>query len=410
MKFSLMNMNVGERMLTKNLLWSVILYFIQPIFIIGLLYAVYNRNQRVSYSREKFRVNFNRENFEVKDFLLKGVLPGVLLSVLSVLIGIPVTIEWYLVYQVLTIVLLLIGGSRFIHPVLTFSLSAIVLYGLNFIGVNLPLGWLSNLGGQEMFTFGETMGNLPNLTRNLLLLATIILFTSTFILDKKDDYKTFPTLKSSKRGKMVAKYQKKSLWILPLLVIVPGEVVEPFATWWPLLNIHGEQYAFLFLPILVGLHYTVSTQLLEEATLKLQKEFRYLAMLGLALFVASYFVPMMSLVGVVILLLGGLWILIRHRQRENMWNFRYGPADEGLRVIAVRKDSPAERLDLSIGDIILNLNEHELIDTAEYNKVLSANRSYAKMRIRRKDGEIVIAETPLYDDDYNNLGLLLLEK
>ena len=41
--------------------------------------------------------------------------------------------------------------------------------------------------------------------------------------------------------------------------------------------------------------------------------------------------------------------------------------------------------------------------------MVAYNRSYIKMRIRRTDGEIVISQTPLYDDDFNNLGLLILE-
>lgn len=397
-------------MLANNLMGSIILYFIQPIFIIGLLYAIFNRNKRVRYTRETFRVNFKRDNFELKDYFIKGLVPGLILSAFSIVVGIPITIEWYLVYQILAIILLLIGGSRLIHPLFTFPLSSFILYGLNYAGIELPLNWLNQLPQQEVFSFGQTMDNLPALMVNLLLFAALILFVSTFVMDGEDKHKIFPMLKSSQRGKTVAKFQKKTLWSLPLFVIVPGEVVEPFADWWPLLNINGNQYALLILPILVGLHYTVSTQLLEEATTQLQKELRYLAVFGIGLFAISYFYPTLSVWAMVLLFIFGIIILVRHRRRENMWSFRYGPADEGLRVIAVREDSPGERLELSIGDIILDLNDHHLLDMDEYNKVLASNRSYIKMRIKRKDGEIIISQTPLYDDDHNDLGLLLLDK
>lgn len=397
-------------MLANNLMWSIILFFIQPIFIIGFLYAIFNRNKRVQYTRETFRVNFKRDNFELKDYFLKGIVPGVILSIVSVVAGIPVTVEWYVVYQVLTIVLLLIGGSRLIHPLFTFPLSMIALYGLNFFDIGLPVHWVDRFIQQSTFTLGETMNHLPDLSVNLLIFASIILLITTFVMNSEEKYKIFPILKSSKRGKTVAKYQKKSLWTLPLLVVVPGEIIEPFAEWWPLFNLNGNQYAFLILPILVGFHYTVLTQLLEEATSRLQKEFRYLAGLGIVLAAIAYFYPVVSEIAVAVLLIVGGIVLIRHRRRENMWSFRYGPADDGLRVIAVREDSPGERLDLSIGDIVLDLNDHQLVNTKEYNKVLATNRSYIKMRIRRKDGEIIITETPLYDNDHNNLGILLLDK
>ena len=111
-----------------NLLWAILLYFLQPVFIIGLIYVYYNHNKRVKYSRKEFRVNFNRTNFELKDYFLKGLLPGLLISVVSILVGIPLTLEWYLVYQTITILLLLIGGSRLIHPLFTFSMSSILFY------------------------------------------------------------------------------------------------------------------------------------------------------------------------------------------------------------------------------------------------------------------------------------------
>lgn len=396
--------------MANNLIWSIILYFVQPVFIVGFLYAVVNRNKRVGYSREKFRVNFRRDNFELKDYFIKGLIPGLFLSIISIVTGIPVTVEWYLVYQLLTIVLLLIGGSRLIHPLFTFPLSSIILYGLRWANIDLPLNELQQIVPENTFTLEQTSSQLPALTINLLLFTALLLFVSTFFMNKQDEYKIFPMLKASKRGKTVAKYQKKTLWALPLMVIVPGEVIESFADWWPLLNIQGNEYAFLFLPLLVGFHYTISTQLLDEATNKLQTEFRYLAFFVLMLFVGAYFYPAFSLWAMVLAVISGIIVLVRHRKRENLWSFRYGPADEGLRVIAVREDSPAERLELSIGDIVLDLNDRHLLDMDEYNKVLASNRSYIKMRVKRKDGEIIITETPLYDDDHNNLGLLLLDK
>ena len=396
--------------MTNNLLWSVVLYLIQPVFLIGLIYTQVNRNKRVTYTRERFRINFNRRNFELSEYFLKGLLPGLILSLLSIFIGIPLTIEWYLIYQLLTIILLLLSGSRFIHPFFTFPVSVFIMYGLNFAEIDLPFEKLNQVFNQNIFIVDQTTNQLPVLTMNLLLLVSLILLVSTFSMNRSDEHKVYPILKNSKRGKTVAKYQKNSLWALPLMIIVPGEIIEPFADWWPLLNINGNQYAFLLLPLLVGFHYTVSTQFLEDATTKLQTEFRYLAISGIVLFIITYFYPRLSILGILLLFIGGILILMRHRKRENMWSFRYGPADEGLRVIAVRKDSPAERLDLSIGDIILALNDQELIDMEEYYEVLANNRSYVKMRIRRKDGEIVMAETPLYDDDYNNLGLLLLDQ
>lgn len=397
-------------MSVTNVLWFIVFFFVQPLFIIGLFYALYNYRKRVKYTRKTFRMNFNKQNFELREYLTKGILPGLLVSALAVGIGIPLTIEWYLIYQVVTILLLVIGGSRFIQPIFTFSLSALVLYGLNEFNIQFPVQWFTPIVPEDYVQLSETFNDSPELFMNLILIAVFILFVSTFFMNKTKEERLYPVIRPTKRGKNIALYLSNSLWALPLVVLVPGEMIESTVSWWPLLTINNNQYAILVLPLLVGFHFTLSSQTLKEATTRLQKEFRYLAVFGLLLFGISYFVPLFSRIAVVLLLIGGAFVLIRHRRRENMWTFRYGPADEGLRVIAVRADSPAERLELSIGDILLEVNDHPLTDTAEYNQVLAHNRSYIKVRVRRFDGEIVFAETPLYDDDYNNLGLLLLEK
>lgn len=400
---------MGENILTNNVIVAVLLFFIQPTFIVGILYAIHNYRKRVNYTRKNFRVNFNREKFELKDFFLKGILPGVLLSILFFIIGMPLTIEWYILYQIITVVVLVVTGYRFIQPLFTFSLTTVAMFGLNYFDVQLPFGeWAQGIE-QNIYTLNISSIQYDGLMTSTVLYFSVILFVTTFLMENKKEHKVYPVLNTSKRGKKVASYQKSSIWLLPLLIIVPGSVIEPFAAWWPMLSIGGSEYALLLLPVLTGFRFTVSTQLIEEAVTQLQKEFRLLAILGVVLAAASYFVSMLNYVNLLLLPLFGLVILIRHRRRENQWSFRYGPTNEGLRVIAVRRDSPAERLNLAIGDMILDLNDHHMVDKEIYNEVLANNRSYIKMRIRRKDGEIIIAETPLYDNDYNNLGLLILD-
>lgn len=400
---------MGDYAVLNNLIKTFLLFFIQPVFIVGLLFSIGRYRKRVNYTRKTFRVNFNRDFFEIKDYLLKGLLPGVGLSIVCLLIGIPLTLDWFILYQVVAILLLAVSGYRFIHPIYTFTLTSILLFGLDFFNIHLPFDRIESILSPSIYSLDLASLNLQALITNVLLLASILLVVSTFFFQTKNENKVYPVLNASKRGKNVASYQKNLLTVLPILILIPGHVFQSFAEWWPVFSIGETEYAVLLMPILAGYRFTVSTQLLEEATTHLQKEFRMLSILSFVLFLIAYFIPEMGVVSSAVVLLLGLVVLIRHRKRENQWSFRYGPTNDGLRVIAVRADSPAERLDLAIGDIILEMNEKEMSNKESYNEVLANNRSYIKMRIRRKDGEIVLKETPLYDNDYNNLGLLILD-
>lgn len=395
-------------MIMKNILWLLIIFLAQPVFILGLFYAFWNRNKRLNYVRKNYRLNFNPSPFEVTDYLFKTLILGIVISVILGVVGVPLTIEWYVIYQVVTILLLIISGTRFIHPLFTFSISSIILFTLDRLGKTIPLTWLRNIASQDSITINFQLENISGLILNSLFIISVILLFSGFLMKKKDRNKFYPILHSSKRGKVVAKYQKKSILLLPLIVIVPGTLIEPIAAWWPLFNIGGERHALLLLPFLIGFHFTISTQLLGNALESMKKDLQVLAMISLLLTIISYFYMSFSIVSMIIVLVGGLVVLYRHRQRENMWTFKYGPADEGLRVIGIRPDSPAERMGLSIGVIITHINEQEMNTKEEFYEVISYNRSYIKMRLKRSDGEIIMVETPLYENDYNNLGLLIL--
>lgn len=395
-------------MIMKNILWLLLVFLVQPIFILGLFYALWNRNTRLKYVRKNYRLNFNPNPFEVTDYLFKTLLLGLGLSIILGVIGVPITIKWYLVYQVLTIILLVISGTRFIHPLFTFSLTSIILFGMNRFNQTIPLTWLEDLISQEAVLTDFKVADPSALILNSLLVISLILAFSGYLMQKKDRNKFYPILHPSKRGKTVAKYQKKSIFLLPLIVIVPGTVMEPIASWWPLFTLGEERYALLLLPFLIGFHFTMSTQLLSHALQSVKKDLQALTIVGFLLTVATYFYPALGIWSVGVMLLGGFGVLYRHRQRENMWTFKYGPADDGLRVIAIRPDSPAERMGLSIGTIITHINDEELRTKEEFFEIVSNNRSYVKIRLKRSDGEIIMVETPLYDDDYNNLGLLLL--
>src|SRR5699024_351795 len=160
------------------------------------------------------RVNFNRTNFEIKDYFIKGLLPGIILSMVSILLGIPLTLDWYLIYQVTAILLLLLVGSRFIHPIFTFSISSILFYIYDRFEVGMKLSKLQPLLNEKLFNLDFEIENIFLLLNNILIFILLILLLTIFMMKKYEDNKIFPMLSDSKRGKKVAKYPNKILWVL----------------------------------------------------------------------------------------------------------------------------------------------------------------------------------------------------
>ena len=115
----------------KTIVMIVGLFFIQPLFIIGIIWSIGMSLKRIRTERKTYRVAIFKEWFEVKNFLLMGLLPGVVVSSIVTVIGVPLTIEWIICYQFSTIILLILFGTRYIHPIITFPVTALLLIVAN---------------------------------------------------------------------------------------------------------------------------------------------------------------------------------------------------------------------------------------------------------------------------------------
>ncbi|WP_208560897.1 PDZ domain-containing protein [Marinilactibacillus kalidii] len=391
----------------QSLLLAFGLFLIQPLFIVGVILVIVSKSRRISYDRKQLRATVYKDNFEIKRFLLWGLAPGLLISAITVGIGMPITLDWIILYQIVTILALGLG-YRFIHPIFTFSATSLLMLGLTFFGVTtdqiatVPENWFSPLN--------EGLPVAYELTQVSFIIALLLLLSTVFVLSTGNMSKFIPRFLATKRGKLVAKYRMTPFWLVPLLLIIPGNGFQPFFDWWPVFTIGNQTYSFFLLPVLMGLRYTVQAQIPGEAKDRLLKDFVGLSVIGIVLFALSFWMKEVAAIGLLFLIIGGFLALYRHRKREQKWSFRFGPAEQGLRVIAVRPGSPAEKMGIGIGDALLECNERQLHTSEDLNEALFSNRAYCHLKVNRVDNEIILSETAIYEDDPHDLGLITLEE
>lgn len=391
----------------QNLLLAIGLFFIQPLFLLGVALVFISRSRRISYDRKQLRATIYKDHFEVKRFFIWGLLPGLLISLLTVLIGMPITLDWIILYQVVTIVSLGMG-YRFIHPIFTFSVTSLLLLGLALLNVDVTQWIPQSAAWYGPLTEGtETAFELSQVT---FILALLLLLSTVLVLHTGDMARFIPRFLATKRGKLVAKYRMTPFWLVPLLLIIPGEGFRPFFDWWPVFTFGNQTYSFFLLPVLIGLRYTVQAQMPTEAKDRIIRDFMALSIVSILLFALSFWIQEIAAAGLVVFVAGGFAVLYRHRKREQKWSFRFGPAEQGLKIVAVRPNSPAEKMGLDIGDAILECNQKTIQTIDDYNEALFSNRAYCHLRVKRIDGEIILAETAIYDDDPHDLGLITLEE
>lgn len=392
--------------MAANFLIALVLFFVQPTFIVGLVFAIWTSYRRIDHERSNHRVAIYNTLYEIKNYLLLGLLFGVVGSILLTVTGVPITMDWIIVYQLVTIVSL-VFGYRFVHPLFTFSISSLLLIGLSFVLDSSNFSFIPNTWYHPL---SQSEFNGTQLFANLFIILIFLLGTSILTIMKKSDQYLSARFLKTKRGKRIAKYPIKPFWVLPLLMIVPGESFQAFFSWWPVFSIGNEQYSFFWLPILIGFQFTVQSQVPKVAVSKLAKDLMILTGIALIIAISSIWVPYAPIAGFVFLILGGLIVLYRHRKREKHWSFLFGPADNGIKIIGIRPDTPAEKMNLTVGDTIINCNNLPIENENDFYQALSKNSVYCHLKVRGVDGELRLTETAIYADSPHEIGVVILEE
>ncbi|MBM6615662.1 PDZ domain-containing protein [Desemzia sp. RIT804] len=388
----------------RNIFSAVLLFFIQPTFLIGAMVAISLAVRRKKQERKLFRVAINKDNHEVFQFFTNGLIPGVIGSLLLVGAGVPITIEMVIFYQFFAL-LGLLAGLRFYHPMFTIPLSALAIIGIDRLGIadlipNTITNWY------QEFTQIEWLN--AQLIQNVLMLAIFSLLAMIAHLFYQKETNFSPRFNKTKRGKKIATYRLTPFWLMPLILIIPGEAFTELFDWWPVFSIGNESYSFFVLPILIGFRYTVQSQVPKEATSKIAKELFFVALFGLICAIGSFWVPLLSIGGLAVLFLGGIMVLLRHYTREKNSPRLYAPADQGLKIIGIRPNTPAEKMKLQVGETVTDCNEVPIETEDDFYEALAKNSVYCRLKVKDINGEPRLTETALYADDPHGLGVVFL--
>ena len=392
---------VGGKMIA-NILVTSALFFIQPIFLIGLILSYIKGSKRKKRERNYFNVAINKKSYEIKDYLLGGLVIGIISSFLTVGLGIPLTADWLILYQFVAVILLLFG-FRFIHPMFALSITALLLFALKQTSAGLELG----LNIPIYQPLSQLVLVNTAFMRNSLLITLFLVFGTALSLNRNKKPLS-PTLDKTNRGKQRASYQISPFFVIPLILIIPGGVFTALFDWWPVFSIGNESYSFFVLPILSGFKLTVRGQVVKDAAKKTARELGIIGIITTILVVISYWVNGAATAGAVLLIISGVTILIRQRIRDKKAGYLYGPPANGLRIVGIRTEAPVSKLNLKVGEILTECNHLALETEDDFYAALEANSVYCHLKVKGIDGELRLEETAVYDDDPYGMGLVFL--
>jgi PDZ domain len=381
----------------NELIEGIGLLFLHPLFYGFIFLAFLIGLKRVKRERKEFKVKVHPVIDNLIFSLLPGILIGLIGSVIFIVAGVTLPIGMIALIGLMYVILAITMKTRFMAPAYAVSLAAIA-------GLLLPK---LNTGMALVDKWIEDIQNTP-LDSLAVILGVLLIQEGILILWKGAD-RTSPRLFKGKRGHYVGAHEATRFWIVPQFLVLPVGSI-PVLDWWPLFLMGAVGFSFFLVPFAIGYRQLVTHTLPVEAIKHLGKQVTLLGFLVLAIAAAGHFynLPLLIAIAIAAGLAGRELITLITSQRDDTRPSLFVQRDKGVIILAVVPGTPAAKMGLKVGEIIVKVNGVTLTHETSLYKALQINAAYCKLEVLDLNGEIRFVQGSLYQNEHHQLGVLLV--
>jgi|SRR5690625_4415881 len=369
--------------------WNPLLYWV-------ILFVIIVGFNRVKRERLQFGSKVFDYFTEWKNTWLFSICAGLVISLLLLGIGVVFTYETMMLLSAVIIVLSIV--SRFS------LLSASYTIGITYLLILLSPLLLEN----QSYMTPDLFANVNVLS--LLVLLGVFLLVEAVLLVRLKRNDAFPELTLSDRGIWIGQLRLKKMSLIPFFVLIPHGLISSFAPYWPSISIGEEKYGLLLFPFIIGFDHIVKGSLPQVAAKRLAKSIGLLGVIVIAIAIGGIYVAWLSLVGIIVAILGKEYINYRHRRKDQAEHPYFNQIDGDLKILAIIPGSPADRLDLLVGETIAKVNGRRVRSIDEFYAAVQASGASFKLDVLDDAGEVRFVQSAIYEGDHHKLGILFARK
>ncbi|MBZ4024628.1 PDZ domain-containing protein [Ligilactobacillus salivarius] len=364
-------------------------YLLTPVLWLGILYVIISYNQRINKERKQFRVAINKDFYEGRNFIKYGLFFFVMGSLISMILGLTLPTNSVYIYQILVVLAFLING---------FSTTSMLL-------VMAAAGILELVVPRFITFFGDVFPEISG--PSWLLLIFISILADYYLTRNMKKHPLSPRIKSGKRGRNIATYLGRETVVFPLLALIPSGTLSSTLNFWPVFNIGNQKFSLILFPIFISTSVKVIKRAKERVIQDKLKNIELLLGLTFVLIVLTKFMSKLFLINLIILTVVSIFFEIKLRKKEKDADSWYVETDEGIRIISVQPETPAAKMKLQPGDVILTCNNRVVNSEEEFYQALQLNSAYCHVKVRTYEGDLRIAESAIFMDSPHEIGLIL---
>jgi hypothetical protein len=364
--------------------------FLNPLLYWAIACIVLVGIKRIKEERRNFGTKVYDVFTEWKDTWGFAIFIGLFFSVITIGVGMVISYEVIFVLSIVTILVSLTRRFTLLSPTYTVGITFVVLMLIPLLASE--FNWVPSVGEVNFSVIA--------------IILALFLFVEAHFLSRIRQNETFPGIVLGSRGTWIGRHKIKKLAIIPFFALVPSGLIEPFADYWPFLPIGGGDFALVLIPFVLGFEFAVRGNLPHEAAHQLAMNLLGLAVIVFVIAVGSIFYSWLAVVTVVVAILGREFIHYRFRTKDQAKSPYFNHTNNGLTVLGVIPGSPADRLNILIGEVVSKVNGVKIHSEDDLYEALQQTGSFFKVELIDNRGEIRFVQSALYEGDHHELGLL----
>lgn len=369
--------------------------FYNPLFYWFFIFIFILSIQRIRSERNFFGIKIFGVFHEWKRTLLISLFSGFVVSIISIGTNIVFNYDIFTVLLISIFLMSLTFNPAYLSPVYTIGLTYLILLFIPLI--NNEFNYLTELPFSNIFT-------------HLTIFLGIFLIVESLLVKRLNNNQVPPELKLSNRGIWIGFLNAKKATMIPFVVLLPTEPLGLITKILPNLNIGEMEFSIMIVPFILGFNYKIINEPFLKAKNKIAKQTFGLAIIVLAFAIGSIYLPILSFIGIILALLYKELMSITYKSKIKKEESYYRPLNEGIRILAILPSSPAERLNLKVGETIMKVNNQSVNDETEFYRALQNKSASFKLNVLNHEGEIKFITGSFYETDDHNLGLVFPNK
>lgn len=357
--------------------------------------------------RKLFHVRLHSSLMIILTRLGAGIAVGVAMSILSIALGGRLTAATLLA---IWIALGIVALFRLRYANITYAAGALgivqALLGwanatpsrVNWLGLDLSQGFWHTV----VSTIHEI--DMPS----ILLIAGVLQIGEGLVVLLQRGRLAVPLNLEGKRGKPMGAFALSGIWAVPLIWLVPAGSGSGFTLAWLPIAGSGEPAAWSFIafPLLIGFGQRTTArwpeQLARESGYRLMAAGAVIAVLAVG---AWNWAPLVWIGSIAAISLHEA-ITVLNVYRERRLPLAYAHQNQGVRVLAVLPDTPAEEMQVLPGETIQKVNGIRVQHKQEVHAALQKQAAFCKLEVVNREGHVRFAQRAKYAGEHHQLGIL----